>query len=102
MKKPLIVLKVSPEKKNYKNIVYFSIEKKKIILDINRISGEMASRGVTQELIDETRASTEMQMLHDLQQKSAIGEDLEYKDHQGATPVSPKNLLNKNKSWEIK
>lgn len=48
----------------------------------------MASRGVTQELIDETRASTERQMLHDLQRLAALGEDLEYKDHQGATPVS--------------
>ncbi|XP_044016437.1 protein phosphatase 1 regulatory subunit 16A isoform X2 [Aphidius gifuensis] len=51
------------------------------------IEGEMASRGVTQELIDETRGSTEMQMLHDLQKKSSLGEDLEYKDHQGATPL---------------
>ncbi|KAK0162338.1 hypothetical protein PV327_008683 [Microctonus hyperodae] len=51
------------------------------------IEGEMASRGVTQELIDETRASTERQMLHDLQRLAALGEDLEYKDHQGATPL---------------
>lgn len=47
----------------------------------------MASRGVTQELIDETRASTEVQMLQDLQKAVALGQDLEYKDHQGATPV---------------
>lgn len=47
----------------------------------------MARRGVTQELIDETRASTEVQMLRDLQKIASLGGDLEYKDHQGATPV---------------
>lgn len=47
----------------------------------------MARRGVTQELIDETRASTEVQMLRDLQKIVSLGGDLEYKDHQGATPV---------------
>ncbi|XP_043280927.1 protein phosphatase 1 regulatory subunit 16A isoform X2 [Venturia canescens] len=51
------------------------------------IEGEMASRGVTQELIDETRASTEVQMLLDLQKIATRGGDLEYKDHQGATPL---------------
>lgn len=51
------------------------------------IEGEMARRGVTQELIDETRASTEVQMLRDLQNLGSIGGDLEYKDHQGATPL---------------
>ncbi|XP_011299917.1 protein phosphatase 1 regulatory subunit 16A isoform X2 [Fopius arisanus] len=51
------------------------------------IEGEMASRGVTQELIDETRAATEMQMLVDLQKLASVGGDLEYKDHQGATPL---------------
>lgn len=50
-------------------------------------TGEMARRGVTQELIDETRASTEVQMLRDLQKIASLGGDLEYKDHQGATPV---------------
>lgn len=34
---------------------------------LDYIEGEMARRGVTQELIDETRASTETQMLHDLE-----------------------------------
>lgn len=48
----------------------------------------MARRGVTQELIDETRASTEVQMLRDLQKVASVGGDLEFKDHQGATPVS--------------
>ncbi|XP_060822503.1 protein phosphatase 1 regulatory subunit 16A isoform X1 [Bombus pascuorum] len=51
------------------------------------IEGEMARRGVTQELIDETRASIEVQMLRDLQNIASIGGDLEYKDHQGATPL---------------
>lgn len=51
------------------------------------IIGEMARRGVTQELIDETRASIEVQMLRDLQNIASVGSDLEYKDHQGATPV---------------
>lgn len=47
----------------------------------------MARRGVTQELIDDTRASIEVQMLRDLQKLASMGNDLEYKDHQGATPV---------------
>ncbi|XP_017788366.1 PREDICTED: protein phosphatase 1 regulatory subunit 16A [Habropoda laboriosa] len=51
------------------------------------IEGEMARRGVTQELIDETRASIEVQMLRDLQNIASLGDDLEYKDHQGATPL---------------
>ncbi|CAK9800273.1 Protein phosphatase 1 regulatory subunit 16A [Anthophora plagiata] len=51
------------------------------------IEGEMARRGVTQELIDETRASIEVQMLRDLQNIASMGDDLEYKDHQGATPL---------------
>ncbi|XP_023246581.1 protein phosphatase 1 regulatory subunit 16A isoform X2 [Copidosoma floridanum] len=51
------------------------------------IEGEMARRGVTQELIDETRASTEVQMLLDLQKLASVGGDLEYKDHHGATSL---------------
>lgn len=47
----------------------------------------MARRGVTQELIDDTRASIEVQMLRDLQKLASMGSELEYKDHQGATPV---------------
>ncbi|XP_063235867.1 protein phosphatase 1 regulatory subunit 16A [Bacillus rossius redtenbacheri] len=54
---------------------------------LDYIEGEMARRGVTQELIDETRASTESQMLRDLQQLAALGMDLETPDHQGATPL---------------
>lgn len=54
---------------------------------LDYIEGEMARRGVTQELIDETRASTELQMLRDLKQMAAEGRDLEAYDHQGATPL---------------
>ncbi|GJQ79020.1 hypothetical protein Trydic_g181 [Trypoxylus dichotomus] len=54
---------------------------------LDYIEGEMAKRGVTQKLIDETRAHTEMQMLIDLQKLAAKGEDLESCDKQGATPL---------------
>ncbi|KAJ4448880.1 hypothetical protein ANN_00271 [Periplaneta americana] len=54
---------------------------------LDYIEGEMARRGVTQELIDETRAATELQMLRDLHQLAAEGGDLETYDHQGATPL---------------
>lgn len=52
------------------------------------IEAEMSRRGVTQELIDETRASTENQMLKDLMELVARGEDLEHPDKQGATTVN--------------
>jgi len=52
------------------------------------IEGEMAQRGVTQELIDETRSSTERVMLKDLMELTRTGGDLEEPDYQGATPVS--------------
>ncbi|KAK9887181.1 hypothetical protein WA026_020634 [Henosepilachna vigintioctopunctata] len=51
------------------------------------IEGEMAKRGVTQQLIDETRASTERQMLADLKQIAMKNGDLETYDSQGATPL---------------
>lgn len=51
------------------------------------IEGEMAARGITQRLIDNTRASTEKQMLRDLKHLAETSGDLEYRDHQGATPV---------------
>ncbi|XP_077285869.1 myosin phosphatase targeting subunit 75D isoform X2 [Arctopsyche grandis] len=51
------------------------------------IEGEMAARGITQRLIDNTRASTERQMLRDLKNLAAVTGDLEYTDHQGATPL---------------
>ncbi|XP_022256387.1 protein phosphatase 1 regulatory subunit 16A-like [Limulus polyphemus] len=54
---------------------------------LDYIESEMAKRGVTQEMIDETRAATERQMLADLKLLAENGEDLEYRDHQGATPL---------------
>ncbi|KAL7733011.1 hypothetical protein ACLKA6_002815 [Drosophila palustris] len=51
------------------------------------IEGEMAQRGVTQELIDETRSSTERVMLKDLTELTRTGGDLEEPDYQGATPL---------------
>lgn len=54
---------------------------------LDYIENEMARRGVTQQLIDETRAHTEMKMLTDLQQIAADGGSLETHDTQGATPV---------------
>ena len=44
--------------------------------------------GVTQELIDDTRLSTERQMLSDLEYVAQSSEDLEMRDRNGATPVS--------------
>lgn len=52
------------------------------------IEAEMSRRGVTQELIDETRASTENQMLADLHEIVDAGGDIDVPDLQnGATPV---------------
>ncbi|EDW79051.2 uncharacterized protein Dwil_GK12231 [Drosophila willistoni] len=51
------------------------------------IEGEMAQRGVTQELIDETRSSTERVMLRDLMELARTGGDLEEPDYQCATPL---------------
>lgn len=55
---------------------------------LDYIENEMAKRGVTQQLIDETRAHTEMKMLADVQEIAANNGDLEVHDSQGATPVS--------------
>lgn len=54
---------------------------------LDYIEGEMAKRGVTQQLIDDTRAATERQMLVDVKKIAATGGDLEAYDTQGATPV---------------
>lgn len=59
---------------------------------LDHIESEMAHRGVTQQLIDDTRAHTEMRMLADMQRIAATGGDLEAYDHQGATPVSISKL----------
>lgn len=58
---------------------------------LDYIEAEMSKRGVTQELIDETRSSTEKQMLRDLMEVVNHGGDLEEPDYQGATPVSLTN-----------
>lgn len=60
---------------------------------LDYIENEMARRGVTQELIDETRASTETQMLRDLQLAVMQGHDLECVDEQRATPVKFFNTI---------
>ncbi|XP_041986897.1 protein phosphatase 1 regulatory subunit 16A isoform X2 [Aricia agestis] len=53
---------------------------------LDAIESEMAARGVTQRLIDETRAATEMQMLLDVAELVKQGMDLdEPRDNQGAT-----------------
>ncbi|XP_023234600.1 protein phosphatase 1 regulatory subunit 16A-like isoform X1 [Centruroides vittatus] len=54
---------------------------------LDYIESEMAKRGVTQEMIDQTRASTERRMLEDLEWIVENGGDIEYKDNQGATPL---------------
>ncbi|KAM7358864.1 myosin phosphatase targeting subunit 75D isoform 2-T7 [Cochliomyia hominivorax] len=54
---------------------------------LDYIEAEMSKRGVTQELIDETRSATERQMLRDLMELSKNGGDLEQPDEHGATPL---------------
>ncbi|XP_076250708.1 myosin phosphatase targeting subunit 75D [Rhynchophorus ferrugineus] len=54
---------------------------------LDHIESEMAKNGVTQQLIDETRASTERQMLVDMKMMVQRGENLEQYDAQGATPL---------------
>ncbi|XP_048487563.1 protein phosphatase 1 regulatory subunit 16A isoform X2 [Plutella xylostella] len=53
---------------------------------LDAIESEMAARGVTQRLIDDTRAATEMKMLTDVMELYKEGADLdEPRDNQGAT-----------------
>lgn len=56
---------------------------------LDLIESEMARRGVTQQLIDNTRATTEHRMLQELQQAIENNQSylLESYDFQGATPV---------------
>ena len=55
---------------------------------LSYIENEMARRGVTQELIDDTRSQTERQMLNDLQLLQMDGGDLDFKDPiSGASPL---------------
>nr|XP_040059885.1 protein phosphatase 1 regulatory inhibitor subunit 16B [Gasterosteus aculeatus aculeatus]XP_040059886.1 protein phosphatase 1 regulatory inhibitor subunit 16B [Gasterosteus aculeatus aculeatus]XP_040059887.1 protein phosphatase 1 regulatory inhibitor subunit 16B [Gasterosteus aculeatus aculeatus] len=52
-------------------------------LDI--IETAMANKGITQEMINETRASTEMRMMGDVQDLLGQGEEVNLQDSQGAT-----------------
>uniref|UniRef100_A0A3P8QHV8 Protein phosphatase 1 regulatory subunit 16A n=1 Tax=Astatotilapia calliptera TaxID=8154 RepID=A0A3P8QHV8_ASTCA len=52
-------------------------------LDI--IETAMANRGITQEMINETRASTERKMIGDIQELLSQGEKVNQQDSQGAT-----------------
>ncbi|XP_047439001.1 protein phosphatase 1 regulatory inhibitor subunit 16B [Mugil cephalus] len=52
-------------------------------LDI--IETAMANKGITQEMINETRASTERRMLGDIQELLRQGEEVNQQDSQGAT-----------------
>lgn len=55
---------------------------------LSYIENEMARRGVTQELIDDTRSQTERQMLNDLQLLQMDGGDLDFKNPiSGASPL---------------
>jgi len=55
---------------------------------LDYIEGEMAKRGITQEMIDETRAVTENMMLRDLKELAETGGDLEFRDlNSGATTL---------------
>ena len=62
---------------------------------LSYIENEMARRGVTQELIDDTRSRTERHMLSDLVAYQAQNGDLEIRDAQGthfiALPVGVNN-----------
>lgn len=60
---------------------------------LDYIEGEMASRGVTQTLIDDTRSATETHMLNHLKMMKSQGQSLMFRDHQGATPVSTLHFL---------
>ncbi|XP_047202941.1 protein phosphatase 1 regulatory inhibitor subunit 16B isoform X1 [Girardinichthys multiradiatus] len=52
-------------------------------LDI--IETAMANRGITQEMINETRASTERKMMGDIQEMLRLGDEVNQQDSQGAT-----------------
>jgi protein phosphatase 1 regulatory subunit 16A len=54
---------------------------------LSYIENEMARRGVTQDLIDDTRSETERRMFADLATLQTSGGDLEIRDATGATPL---------------
>ncbi|XP_013777711.1 protein phosphatase 1 regulatory inhibitor subunit 16B-like [Limulus polyphemus] len=47
----------------------------------------MTQKGITQEMIDQTRKAPENKMLNDLKNLAKKGESLEFRDEQGATPL---------------
>jgi len=86
------------------HLVKFLIEKEASLLAVNGdgnmpydicedettlsfIENEMAKRGVTQDLIDETRGRTEARMLKELGQLAGAHGDLEFRDKHRATPL---------------
>ncbi|KAF0034518.1 hypothetical protein F2P81_012276 [Scophthalmus maximus] len=52
---------------------------------LDMIETAMANRGITQEMINETRASTERRMLGDIQELLRLGEEVNQQDSQGAS-----------------
>ena len=58
-----------------------------IFINYSYIENEMARRGVTQELIDDTRSNTERHMYADLLAWQTSGGDLETRDPSNATPL---------------
>jgi len=60
------------------------------------IENEMTRRGITQDLVEDTRAIPENDMLRDLENLVASGGDLEFRDPvTGATPVSSLTCIKK-------
>ena len=66
---------------------------------LDYIECEMARRGVTQDMIDNTRTTTESAMLRELTEMKDNGEALLVRDAQNATPVSVAIILNGNDSY---
>lgn len=54
---------------------------------LDYIESQMVKQGITQEMIDLTRASTEMQMISDAEQLVAQGKDLNLPNEVGITPL---------------
>ncbi|XP_054716867.1 protein phosphatase 1 regulatory subunit 16A-like [Uloborus diversus] len=54
---------------------------------LDYIENEMAKKGITQEMIDQTRASVEVRMLNDLKEFAARGGKLDFRDRTGASPL---------------
>lgn len=54
---------------------------------LDYIESQMVQRGITQEMIDLTRASTEMQMISDLEKQVSNGQDLNVANDNGVTQL---------------